>query len=132
MAKSPDAAKERYWRGLIRRQATSGLGTRGFCEQERIPESQFWWWRRTLRERDGHSARPAQRTQPKRAVADLHSNEKESPFLAVPLSMSLGTSIEIVHPRGHVLRIPVCFDASVLRRILATLDTPADFSEERS
>jgi len=47
--------------------------------------------------------------------------------------MSLATSIEIVHPRGHVLRVPVCFDASVLRRILATLDTLPDYSsEERS
>ncbi len=132
MAKSPDAAKERYWRRLIRRQATSGLGTRGFCEREGIPESRFWWWRRTLRERDGHSARPARRMQVKRPVSDSRRNGVESPFLAVPLSMSLATSIEIVHPRGHVLRVPVCFDASVLRRILATLDTPADSSEERS
>ncbi len=68
---------------------------------------------------------------PRRSVVDLRSNGVESPFLAVPLPLTLGNPIEMVHPRGHVLRIPACFDATALRRILATLDTPADSSGER-
>jgi len=36
MAKSRDAAKERYWRGVIRRFGASGLGARRFCERERF------------------------------------------------------------------------------------------------
>jgi hypothetical protein len=131
MGKPRDAVKERYWRQLIRRQAASGLGRRGFCEREGVPEYQFHWWRRTLRERDRHRARDAQRTRTRCPVADPGSKEAESPFLAVHLPLSLGTAIEVVHPRGHVLRVPACFDATALRRILATLDTPADSSGER-
>jgi hypothetical protein len=131
MAKARDPVKERYWRQLIRRHAASGLGTRCFCEREGVPEYQFYSWRRSLRERDQHPPRDRERTRSTCPGGDQLSQQAESPFLALQLPMSLGNPIEVVHPRGHVLRIPACFDATALRRILATLDTPADPSGER-
>jgi len=41
MAKSRDAAKEQYWRRVIRRLEASGLGVRRFCEQEGLAERRF-------------------------------------------------------------------------------------------
>jgi hypothetical protein len=124
MGKARDAAKERYWRGLIRRQAESGLRTRGFCEREGVPEYQFHWWRRTLRKRDQHEARQVSApgtngSQPGRARQAV-----ASPFLSVHLPLS--AVIELVHPRGHVVRIPAIFDAAALGRILAALDAAGD------
>ena len=47
-----DARKERFWRGVLKRQAGSRLSVRAFCERERLTESAFYAWRRTIAERD--------------------------------------------------------------------------------
>jgi hypothetical protein len=31
----------------------------------------------------------------------------------------------VVHPRGHVIRVPAIFDAAALGHILAAIDAPA-------
>jgi transposase-like protein len=55
-----DAAKEAYWREVLGRHASSGLSVREFCERERLTESQFYAWRRTIGERsESGSANPA-------------------------------------------------------------------------
>jgi hypothetical protein len=123
MGKPRDAAKERYWRNLIRRQQSSGLGTRRFCDQVGVPEHRFHWWRRTLRGRDEQTGSRVRSSDPPRTRAD--SKDGCSAFIPVRLPFSLGGSIEVVHPRGYVVRVPSVFDASVLERILATLDSPA-------
>ena len=120
MGKPRDAAKERYWRDLLRRFATSGLGTKRFCAQEGVPEHQFHWWRRRLRQ-------PIRRQPRQRAVAlnrtrDASGDAQGSPFLPVSVPLCLGVPMEVVHPRGHVIRVPALFDAAALGRILATLD----------
>jgi transposase-like protein len=45
-----DLRKERRWRGVLKRQGTSGLNVRAFCRREGIAESAFHFWRRTIRE----------------------------------------------------------------------------------
>ena len=47
---------EEYWRGMLRRFAASGLSVRAFCRQEQAPESAFYFWRRTLRQREAASS----------------------------------------------------------------------------
>lgn len=125
MAKSRDAAKERYWRGVIRRQGASGLGTKRFCVQEGISEHRFYWWRRTLRQRGRRRARASQDNVAADSDCDSGSQEDSSPFLPVALPFSVGAPIEVVHPRGHVIRIPASFDPVALKRILAVLDISA-------
>jgi hypothetical protein len=170
MAKSRDAAKEKYWRGVIRRQGASGLGTKRFCAQEGISEHRFYWWRRTLRRRDEHDAQYRSQARGKRRRQDLQGEESQdsdtvgkaspvhgdgirrssrlsahatgegarhrgcqedhSPFLPVSLPLSLGVPIEVVHPCGHVIRVPAIFDPVALKRILAVLDISAGPSGE--
>jgi len=53
---------------------------------------------------------------------DRGSEGDTSAFLPVALPFSVGTPIEVVHPRGHVIRVPAIFDPVALQRILAMLD----------
>lgn len=130
MTKSRDTSKERYWRGVIRRWEASGLGVRRFCKREGLSENRLHWWRRTLRRRDPGQDRRPQKTKPGKPRRGHGKRQSESPFLSVGLPFSVGEPIEVVHPRGHVLRIPAIFDASVLKRILAAIDASADSGEE--
>jgi hypothetical protein len=152
MATSRDLAKEQYWRGVIRRFEASGLGARRFCEREGLSEHRFYWWRRMLRRRDqdqarclgssgvgkpvrGKAGKPANskpgksvRGRAGKPVRGRTSHGEDSAFLAVGLPFSVGSPIEVVHPRGHVIRVPAIFDPSVLGRILATIDASAGVS----
>ena len=47
-----DPAREAFWRRAIERQAESGLTVRAFCRREKLAESNFYAWRRTIGERD--------------------------------------------------------------------------------
>lgn len=139
MATSRDSAKERYWRRMIRRWEASGLGARRFCEREGLSEHRLHWWRRTLRQRDQGEARRSRGTEadgPVRGgagspVRGRGDHEGDSAFLPVVLPFSVGVPIEVVHPRGHVIRVPAIFDPTALTRILAAIDAPAGVSEER-
>lgn len=147
MAKSRDSAKEQYWRGVIRRFEASGLGARRFCEGEGLSEHRLHWWRRTLRQRDQDQAgRPGSKGRGKpvrkkagkpvrggggRPVRGRGDQGSDSAFLPVGLPFSVGGPIEVLHPRGHVIRVPAVFDPAALGRILATIDAAAGASEER-
>ena len=124
MAKSRDAVKERYWRGVIRRLEASGLGARRFCKRERLPEHRLHWWRRRLRGDQGRTRRPPS-TRSRSRVRDCGDRREGSPFLPVGIPFSVGGPIEVVHPRGHVIRVPAIFDAAALGHILAAIDAPA-------
>lgn len=122
MAKSRDSAKEQYWRGVIQRFETSGLGVRRFCDREGLSEHRLYWWRRALRRRGPCQAR-RRRVEGRRGRIHHGGNPQgESSFLPVGLPFSVGGPIEVVHPRGHVIRIPAIFDPTALGRILAAID----------
>jgi hypothetical protein len=40
-----DAARERFWRDVLKRQPASGLSVRAFCRKEQLAESAFYGWR---------------------------------------------------------------------------------------
>lgn len=124
MAKSRDVVKERYWRGVIRRLEASGLGTGRFCEREGLPVHRLHWWRRRLRCDQGRTRR---RSGVRGREAGRHCGDRQdgSPFLPIGLPVSIGAPIEVVHPRGHVIRVPAIFDVTALGHILAVIDAPA-------
>ncbi len=47
-----DSARERSWRAAVARQAKSGLTVRAFCRREKLRETAFYFWRRTIEECD--------------------------------------------------------------------------------
>ena len=86
-----DLKKERQWRGVLERQAASGLSARAFCRREEIAESAFHFWRRTIRARDGE-VKPASGA-PRFVPAIITSDAAREAF-----------TLELAG--GHVLRMP--------------------------
>ena len=108
-----DSGKEQMWRNVFRRWDSSDLPIRAFCQRERLSESSFHGWRRTIAERD-RLAKPA----------PLDRQASQAPAF-VPVSVELpltAPAIEIVASTGRVVRVPVDFDADTLRRVLCVLE----------
>lgn len=86
-----DAKREAFWRGVLKRYATSGLTIRAFCQREQLTEPAFFAWRRTIAERDAEAKAP-----------------KRPAFLPVVVEGDSrrdgGIAIELAG--GHVLRLP--------------------------
>ena len=51
MARKKSGEREALWRGILRRQAESGLPICRFCAVEGISEASFYAWRKKLRGR---------------------------------------------------------------------------------
>lgn len=129
MGKAADASKERYWRKLIGRQHAGGQTVARFCAREGVPVHQFYWWKRTLRTRDGRTRPGVNRRSANRDAAD-EARLATMPFVPVRLPFSTVAPIELVHPAGWVLRIGAGFDAQSLGQILVLLDRAASNSGE--
>jgi transposase-like protein len=100
---SERSEKEQYWRGVIRRCERSKQTVRAFCGEHGLSEQSFYWWKRTIAERDQRADGPA----------------------FVPLRVSSSTAapaLEVVAGPGRVIRVPTDFDADTLRRLLAVLE----------
>ncbi len=127
MGKFRDASKEQYWRGVIRRQGESGETVTRFCAREGVSAHRFYWWRRALRARDRQSTPDAQVSADNERASQDEAAGKS--FVPVRFPSLTQAPIEMVHPGGWVVRVPVGFDPLSLRRILATLDP--SFSDPR-
>jgi hypothetical protein len=90
-----------------------------------VPERRLYWWRRRLRGDQGRTRRPPS-IRSRSQVRHRSDRQDGSPFLPVGIPVSIGAPIEVVHPRGHVIRVPAIFDVTALGHILAVIDVPAD------
>jgi hypothetical protein len=133
------AEKERYWRQVLQRQRKSCLSVRQFCLEQQLSEPSFHSWKRTIADRDWRlqsATEDAQRSvEPERCDDAPTPNppgeaakQADAAAMFVPLKLSVAASsvIEVVHPRGHLLRVPATFDAHGLRQLLQILDQPGD------
>ena len=117
--RSPE--KEAYWRKTLRRQGRSGLSVRQFCKDHAVSEASFFSWKREIAIRDRQATDTSENgsssSRVKQAVAQ---QVNASPF--IPLRLISTSTMELVHPRGHVLRIPAGFDGDCLQQVLQLLD----------
>jgi transposase-like protein len=121
-----DAAKEKFWRRMVRRWRQSGLTVRAFCEQYELSEPSFYGWRRVLAQRDrqttqataGSSARPAAKA--KRSAVEAVPDAVLPAFVQVEVtaersgpgdSATAVDGIEVV-VRGRVVRLRRGFAAA--------------------
>src|SRR5262245_4923224 len=116
-----DLRKERFWRRMLQRWQRSGLNIRDFCAQHQLPEPSFYFWRRTLAQRDPPppTGRPAATT----AVSSTSDGSGDSSTpLFLPLRLSPAAAmLELVVGEDLVVRVPPGFDPATLQRLLATL-----------
>lgn len=96
-------AKESYWREAVRRHAASGLSVRDFCRQEQLTESAFYFWRRTLAERD---APPAKQGKPSQPFPPSAARRPTFVPAVIPGATRVETSIVLELHGGRALRLP--------------------------
>lgn len=119
MDRQQPAERERHWRSVLHRQRKSGQSVRGFCQQNAISQATFYNWRRRLT-----PSGPGERSASTAAIESSSRTARSTPFIPLKIKglMSSGSVIEVVHPRGHLVRIPAAFDGEALHRIFAVLD----------
>ena len=115
-----DVEKEQLWRDRIGRQASSGLSVRDFCREEKLGESAFFCWRRTLRTRDqaGKSVGDLER---RPRVQARRSEQKGFVSLQVLPHGTPEAVIEVVLPESILLRVMAGCDSVTLREVLSAL-----------
>ena len=107
MARAPDRAKEGRWVRWFRERAASGESVATFCRKRQIPVHQFYWWQRRLRQRDTPD-----------------TDQRTSPGAFVPVRVSfVASTIEVVHPRGCIVRVAAGVDVQLLRSVLTALES---------
>ena len=100
-----DLELERTWRRHLQRQRAGGLSVREYCLDHHLTESAFYFWRRTIAERD-REAKPAFVPV---VLADEPSPTSDSP-------------IEIRLANGRRLRVRSGCDRRLLADIVALLE----------
>ena len=126
--------KERFWREVLRRQAASGVSVREVCRREALKESAFYFWKRTIAERDrqkqglGRSPKAACGQRRARSVTRNPGNGKavSAAPTFVPLKL-VGEKawLEMLSPDGWQVRVPGGFDGQTLGDVVAALRSVA-------
>lgn len=119
-----DADKEAFWRLAFSEQRDSGLSVRAFCVREGLTQSSFYAWRRQLARRDaeGGSERAGSPKFVEVTPPEFPEAPPEPPGVPpVVTSDDVASPLELVLPRGVVVRVPDRFDAKALRRVVEAL-----------
>jgi hypothetical protein len=105
-----DPKRESFWREALGRHATSGMSVRAFCQREKLTESTFFAWRRTIADRDAELKRPKRLKQPA--------------FLPVVIDEEPGRdgAIMIELAGGRVLRLPESIATERLAELVYALE----------
>ena len=120
MGRKQNGETETRWRGIVERQAGSGLSIRGFCAAEGIQEPSFYAWRKRLRLRKANGARTV------RQEARREKAGGDNARLFVPLKLlDAATTLEIVHPLGYRIHVTGDVNPVALRHVIETLDERA-------
>ena len=98
------------WRGLVSEQSQSGQTVAAFCRDRGIRDSQFYAWKKRVRE--GEAAKFVE-------VKVKASSEQRKP------APERYAAIEIRLSKGRSLLVEPGFDASHLRALLTVLETEA-------
>jgi len=97
------------WRGLVSEQEESGQSVAAFCRARELPESQFYYWKRRLREAATEPFVEVQVAKPPLRQRDSRS--------------ALASTIEVRLSNGRSLLVAPSFDASHLRALLAVVES---------
>jgi hypothetical protein len=116
-----NAAKERYWRGVLKRAAKSDLSVRAFCRRERLAEGDFYAWRRTIAERDRELAKRPEVRQPTLSFLPLHVTDG-----ATAVGHTSVASISIELAGGRLLRLPESISVERITELVHALEARAE------
>jgi hypothetical protein len=110
-----DVEKERYWQQVIREATRSGLSISEFCRQRKLRESQFYWWRRKLKDqRQKQTLRGKSKSKAKTGDQKTFALVSDNPG-------DLDAGIELVLSDGRRIRIGQGVDEETLRTVLSAV-----------
>ena len=123
-----DSEKQAYWRSVLRRQQESGLSVRRFCLNHQLSQGAYYSWKRRIADRDSQMESDSERNGQQRSSASDTTKRSEGAavFLPVRLGAAAVSVLEVLHPRGYVVRVPTIFDEDSLRQVLKVLDGQGD------
>jgi len=134
--------REAHWRSVFQEHADSGLSIRRFCQNRGISEGSFFAWRKKLAfvpsAAEGRAVQPSQgkhrlRSRVKRSAGGKQPSpvsrrsgnhptaNPSTSFVELKLPVR-NEPIEVVHPRGYVVRIPSRVDLDWLPQLFQMLD----------
>ena len=120
---SRSVEKERFWRDVFHRHGESGLKVREFCRAEGLKESAFYFWKRTITERD-REKRPGKAGRSKGGRPRKASASSMATFMPLAV-VGEAARLEIVAPDGWQVRVPDGVSAQTLCDVVAALRQPS-------
>jgi len=99
------------WQGVVSEQEQSGESAAAFCRAHALSAPQFYYWKKSLR-----AAAMPQFVEVQVAQAQRRPKHSRS---------ALESSIEVRLSNGRSLMVPLEFDASHLRALLAVVESEA-------
>ena len=118
-----DRSKEAFWRGVVARQAGSGLSIREWCRRQGVNEPAFYWWRRRMNGQPSGATMPLQGTPAGSSLTNVEPSATAAEFL--PIRLASSAMIEIVLPDGVRLQVTPGVTADQLRQVLCALRAAA-------
>jgi transposase-like protein len=119
MANGRSAERERYWRGVIKKQRASGLSVAEFCRRNDVADALFYRWRRRLAELD------AQQDSGPMAADRINEADRQAAARFVPIQLPsppVPAGFEIVRADGLRVLVPAAFEGEALRELLRALE----------
>jgi hypothetical protein len=130
--------RREYWRGVITRWRSSGLSQADFCRRYGLHQVTFSSWK--LRIEDEETGGPSREgavlagSTPARGISRMPLTEKGPRFVELRLGPSAcpwpasdrnrsALVYEVMVFGGRTVRVPAGFEAEVLRRLIATVES---------
>jgi hypothetical protein len=100
---------------MVEKWRSSGLSAREFAAQQRIsPVTLYWWSSRLGKQAAARHTDASTATMPTLLPVEIVDEAR-------PISQSTPVHLEVVLPRGEVIRVPPGVDLSELGRVVAVL-----------
>ena len=115
-----DPEREAFWRRALTACGKSGLSVRAFCRREKLAESAFYFWRRTIHER-GLALGDGTPHSPTRRRAKPPSG-KSPAFVPLVLDHLPSTGITLELRGGRTLRLSEAFPVERLATLVLALE----------
>jgi len=112
--------REEFWRGVITRQAESGLSVAKFCKRETLAEQSFYAWKKKLRERDQVGRKLSRGNNG--SVSNGAAAKSSTAFVPVEIEQAMPAgAIRIQWPSGVCVEVPCGVKPHEIAGILQTL-----------